>query len=171
MADATDAASSLSASVAALAGARTRVECASGSRTQQLTRKRPYKTMDLQRHKSSLAMTPLGRPFFADNPKRGSACRYHFRRTPKNPRGVVGTRVSESGRDCGHRAGNVVATTRDAYGYSPCPDGRPHAAGADVKAASPRAVFARGDGRGVRPFYAGLLNLTVFKINRNRVDR
>ena len=71
MADAMDAGSNSSASGAALAGAQIHAECASGSRTLQLTRKRSYKTMDLQRHKSNLAMTPPGRPFFADNPKRG----------------------------------------------------------------------------------------------------
>jgi hypothetical protein len=121
MADAMDAASSSSASDAALAGALIPAECARESRTLQLTRKRSYKTMDLQRHKSNLAITPLGRPFFADNPKRGSACSYHFGRTPKNSRGLVGKRVSELARDCGHRAGSVVATTRDAYGWSLLP--------------------------------------------------
>src|SRR5260370_27636593 len=70
MADARDAVSSLLASVVALAGARIRAECASESRSLQLTRKRSYKTMDLLRHKSSLAVTPLGWPFFGDNPKR-----------------------------------------------------------------------------------------------------
>jgi hypothetical protein len=66
-------------------------------------------------------MTPLGRHFFADNPKRGSACRYHFGRTPKNSRGMVDKRVSELARDYGHRAGSVVATTRDTYGWSLSP--------------------------------------------------
>jgi hypothetical protein len=129
--------------------------------------------MDLQRRKSSLAMTPLGWAFFAHNPKRGSACRYHFGRTPKEFTPHGGCARERDGRDYGHRAGNVVATTRDANGWSPCPlSGGPHAAGADVKAALPfRAVFARrGGGGGVasRCFRKSLLHLAEVKINCNR---
>src|SRR5258706_10506212 len=47
----------------ALAGAQIRAECGVGSRTQQITRKRPYKTLDLLRHKSHMAMTTPRRPF------------------------------------------------------------------------------------------------------------
>jgi hypothetical protein len=46
-----------------LAGAQIRAECGVGSRTQQITRKRSYKTMDLQRHKSHMAMTTPRRAF------------------------------------------------------------------------------------------------------------
>ena len=46
-----------------LAGAQIPAECETGSRTQQITRKRTYKTLDLQRHKSHMAMTTPRRPF------------------------------------------------------------------------------------------------------------
>jgi hypothetical protein len=45
------------------AGAQMRAECAPGSRTQQISRKRRYKTLDLQRRKSHMAMTTPRRPF------------------------------------------------------------------------------------------------------------
>jgi hypothetical protein len=54
----------LSESVEALAGARTRVECGRRSGTQQISRKRSYKTWDLRGHKSLMAITPPERPFF-----------------------------------------------------------------------------------------------------------
>jgi hypothetical protein len=41
-----------------------RAECGAGSRTQQISRKRLYKTLDLQRHKSQMAMTTPRRPFY-----------------------------------------------------------------------------------------------------------
>ena len=50
-------------SVVVLAGAQIRAECALGSRTQQITRKRLYKTLDLRRHKSLMAMTTSRRAF------------------------------------------------------------------------------------------------------------
>jgi hypothetical protein len=48
----------------ALTGAQIRAECGVGSRTQQITRKRLYTTLDLQRHKSLMAMTTPRRPFY-----------------------------------------------------------------------------------------------------------
>lgn len=64
--------------------------------------------------------------------------------------------MSETGGSYGQRAGNVVATTRDANGWSFRPQsfGGPLAAGADVKgpAPSPDAVFAAG-GEGGRGAY------------------
>src|SRR5690349_6101313 len=62
-ADATDAVLTSSESVVVLAGAQIPAECGTGSRTQQISRKRPYKTLGLQGQKSGLAMTPPGRPF------------------------------------------------------------------------------------------------------------
>src|SRR5215469_5716517 len=38
--------------------------CGRRSRTHQITRKRPYKTLNLQRHKSRMAMTTPGGAFF-----------------------------------------------------------------------------------------------------------
>ena len=61
--DATGAVWTLRESVVALAGAQIPAECGNGSRTQQITRKRLYKTLDLWRHKSLMAMTTPGRPF------------------------------------------------------------------------------------------------------------
>src|SRR5712671_613726 len=63
MADVTGVVSISPESVVVLAGAQTRVECGLESRTRQITRKRPYKTLALQRQKSILAMTPLRWPF------------------------------------------------------------------------------------------------------------
>ena len=45
------------------AGAQIPAECGTGSRTQQITRKRIHKRLDLQGQKSILAITPPGRPF------------------------------------------------------------------------------------------------------------
>jgi len=46
-----------------LAGAQIPAECGTGSRTPQITRKHLHKTLDLQRHKSHMAMTTPRRPF------------------------------------------------------------------------------------------------------------
>ena len=46
-----------------LAGAQIPAECGTVSRTQQITRKRTHKRLDLQGQKSILAITPPGRPF------------------------------------------------------------------------------------------------------------
>lgn len=48
-----------------LAGALIPAGCGTESRTQQITRKRSYKTMDLQWHKSHVAMTTPRRAFCA----------------------------------------------------------------------------------------------------------
>jgi hypothetical protein len=62
----------LSENVEALAGARIPAECARRSRTQQISRKRSYKTLDLRGHKSLMAITPPERPFFAITRKEGT---------------------------------------------------------------------------------------------------
>jgi hypothetical protein len=54
----------LSENVEALAGARIPAECGRRSRTQQISRKRSYKTWDLRGHKSLMAITPPAGPFF-----------------------------------------------------------------------------------------------------------
>jgi len=48
-----------------LAGAQIPVGCGVRSRTHQITRKRPYKTLNLRRRKSLMAMTTPRRSFFA----------------------------------------------------------------------------------------------------------
>jgi len=47
-----------------LVGAQMPAGCGRRSRTHQITRKRPYKTLNLQRHKSRMAITPPGGAFF-----------------------------------------------------------------------------------------------------------
>jgi hypothetical protein len=68
-------------SVLVLAGAQIRVECGVGSRTQQITRKRSYKTLDLRRHKSLMAITPPRRRFCAIT-RREIACSAKPQGTP-----------------------------------------------------------------------------------------
>src|SRR5260370_40344819 len=67
-----DAGWSLSESVEALAGARMPAECERRSGTQQISRKRSYKTLDLRGHKSLMAITPQERPFFVITRKDGT---------------------------------------------------------------------------------------------------
>src|SRR6266851_1795127 len=62
-ADVTDAVWTLRESVVVPAGAQIPAECGTGSGTQQITRKRIHKRLDLQGQKSVLAITPPGRPF------------------------------------------------------------------------------------------------------------
>jgi len=64
-----------------LAGAQIRAGCGVGSRTQRITRKRLYKTLDLRRHKSLMAITSPRRPFSAITRKE-IACSFKLPATP-----------------------------------------------------------------------------------------
>jgi hypothetical protein len=60
-----------------LAGAQIPAECGAKSRTQQITRKRPHKRLDLKSHKSHMAMTPPRELFYAVTRKK-IACSAKF---------------------------------------------------------------------------------------------
>ena len=97
-------------SVVVLAGAQIPAECGVGSRTQQITRKRLYKTLDLQGQKPILAITPPGRPFLLITRKE----------IARNAKSREQERVNELRRRAGANPGNArVATRNDGPGLPP----------------------------------------------------
>ena len=138
-------------SVVVLAGAQIRAECGVGSGTQQITRKHPYKTLDLRRHKSPMAMTTPRRPF-------GTITRNKIARSAKTlgtPRicwAANSKRLSKSfgGRLAQIRAIRARNSERRAWSSIEEFDrgGCAHAGPEDKCAPSSRAVFARGERAG-----------------------
>ena len=89
-----------------LVGAQMPAGCGRRSRTHQITRKRPYKTLNLQRHKSRMAMTTPGGAFFVITRKKiVPIAKFAFH-------GMAGERAAANSADHG---GNRTAThTTDA---------------------------------------------------------
>jgi hypothetical protein len=128
-----------------------RAECGVRSRTQQITRKHPYKTLDLWRHKSVMAITTPKRAFCV-------ITRKEIARSAK----ALGTpgvcwhanarRFSKSfgGRLAQIRAIRARNSERRAWSSAEEFDGSgcAHAGPEDKRAPSSRAVFARGERAG-----------------------
>jgi hypothetical protein len=177
-----DAVSTLPESVAVLGGVPIRAECEVGSRTQQITRKHQYKTLDLRRHKSPMAMTTPGRPFCTITRKE-TARSAKTLGTPRSCWDANSTRLSKSfgGRlaqipsNPGAELGRRAWSSAEEFDGGRCAHSGPE----DKRAPSPRAVLAWGEGGGSGArwfsvkqfgkcfFLKSLLHLTVFKINRN----
>jgi len=146
-----DAVSTLPESVAVLGGVPIRAECGVESGTQQITRKHPYKTLDLRRHKSPMAMTTPRRRFCA-------ITRIEIARsakalgTPRICREANASRLSKSfgGRLAQIRAIRARNSERRAWSSIEEFDrgGCAHAGPEDKCAPSSRAVFARGERAG-----------------------
>jgi hypothetical protein len=166
--------STLPESVVVLAGAQMRAECGIGSRTQQISRKHPYKTLDLQRHKSVTAMTTPKRAFctitrkeIARSVKALGALRVcwhaNARRFSKSFGGRLAQIQATEASDLGRRAWSSA----EEFAFELA---RPCRLGAINALPLLARIFARGEGggRGVSsPQASELLHLTVFKINCN----
>ncbi len=140
-------------SVVVLAGAQIRAECGVGSRTPQITRKRWYKTLDLRRHKSLMAITPPRRPFYVITRKE-IACSVKLPATPRVcwPADARGFSKSFGGRLAQIRAIQAWNSARRAWSSAEEFDGgkssefgdAPLQVQSDKRAPSPRAGFSRG---------------------------
>jgi hypothetical protein len=159
----------LSESVEALAGARIPAECGRRSRTQQISRKRSYKTLDLRGHKSIMAITPPERPFFVITRKKVT-CSANLPATPVPCWLLDAEEFSKSfgGRLAQIRAIRARTPTRRAwssteeFAFVLRGSVAPLQAQSGKRVPSPHAVFAWGEGggSGVSPKASGLLHLT-----------
>lgn len=159
----------LSENVGALAGARILAGCERRSRTQQISRKRSYKTLDLRGHKSLMAITPPGRPFFAITRKEGTR-RANLPTTPVPCLPLDAEEFSKSfgGRLAQIRAIRARTPTRRAwssteeFAFVARGSVAPLQAQSGKRVPSSRALFARGEGGGSggSPKASGLLHLT-----------
>jgi hypothetical protein len=137
----------------ALAGAQIRAECGVGSRTQQITRKRPYKTLDLWRRKSLMAMTTPRRPFcvitrkeIARSAKTLAAPRIcwhaNARRFSKSFGGRLAQIRATEASDPARRAWS--SAEEFTWGKQSESGDAPLQVQSDKRALSPRACFSRG---------------------------
>ena len=143
--------STLPESVAVLGGALIRAECGVGSRTQQITRKHPYKTLDLGRHKSVTAMTTPKRPFCTITRKEIARSAKTLR-TPRICRAANSKRLSKSfgGRlaqipsNPGAELGRRAWSSAEEFDGGGCA----HAGPEHKRAPSPCARLSRGERAG-----------------------
>src|SRR6266851_1367881 len=145
-------------SVAVLAGALIRAECGVASRTQQITRKHPYKTLDLWRHKSPMAMTTprqhfctITRKEIARSAKTVGTPRICWAANSKRLSKSFGGRLAQIPSNPGAELGRRAWSSAEEFDGGGCA----HAGPEDKRAPSSRAVFARGEragGEGLEDF-------------------
>ena len=138
-------------SVAVLAGALIRAECGVASRTQQITRKHPYKTLDLWRHKSPMAMTTprqhfctITRKEIARSAKTVGTPRICWAANSKRLSKSFGGRLAQIPSNPGAELGRRAWSSAEEFDGGGCA----HAGPEDKRAPSSRAVFARGERAG-----------------------
>ena len=149
--DAMDAVSTLPECVAVLGGVPIRAECGVGSRTQQITRKRPYKTLDLLRHKSVTAMTIPKRAFctitrkeIARSAKALGTPRTCWHANARRFLKSFGGRLAQIRAIQAWNSGRRAWSSAEEFDRGGCA----HAGPEDKRAPSSRAVFARGERAG-----------------------
>jgi hypothetical protein len=146
-----DAVSTLPESVAVLAGVPIRAECGVGSRTQQITRKHTYKTLDLRRHKSVTAMTTPKRAFCTITRKEIA----RSAKTLATPRTISHANAQRLSKSFGGRLAQIWATEAsdpERWAWSSAEEfdrgGCALAGPEDKRAPSPREGFCRGERAG-----------------------
>ena len=138
-------------SVAVLGGVPIRAECGVGSRTQQITRKHPYKTLDLRRHKSMMAMTIPKRAFctitrkeIARSAKTLGTPRTYWGANSKRLSKSFGGRLAQIPSNPGAELGRRAWSSAEEFDGGGCAHSGPE----DKRAPSLHAVFGVGRGRG-----------------------